>query len=152
MEELAALFPAENWMRLDENLYIAQRRQNTKNKNEQQKLDWEIEQAKILAGRGHTVFLVPETGSGKHYDALVDGVPTELKRIKGGIHALRRRFTESRKQAKNVFLLIENKETLLQTIRNVLKGEIKQRGYKDGTIYVYVNGKFARWSVNEDLS
>ena len=143
------MFPAEKWVILDENLYIAQRRQNTKNKNEQQKLERENEQARILAGRAHTVYLVPETGSGKHYDALVDGVPTELKRIVGGMRAVRRRFVESRKQSQNVFLMVQNTALTLQTIRNVLKGEIKQHDYRDGVIYILVNERFAEWQVGD---
>ena len=151
MEELAALFPAETWVRLDENLYIAQRRQNTKNKNEQQKLEREIEQAKILAGRGHAVYLVPETGMGKHYDALVDGVPTELKRIVGGQNAIKKRFIESRRQAQNVFLLIRNETLSLQEIRNALRGEVTKHGYKGGCVYAYTNNLLVKWNVDDLL-
>jgi hypothetical protein len=37
--------------------------------------------ATYLAERGYNVKALPETGSGRHADALVDGVSTEFKRL-----------------------------------------------------------------------
>ena len=69
------LFPNEQWIYIDENIFIAASRA-PRSSRESEILAQEISQARILATLGHTIYLLPEFGSSntKHPDAIVDGL------------------------------------------------------------------------------
>lgn len=62
-----------------------------------------------MAKYGHYVYLVPEAGSGKHYDAIVDGVPTEFKEVTGNLDTLGKQYKAALRQGCNVFLRTSGK-------------------------------------------
>lgn len=127
------MFPNEEWEMLENNLFVAKSRR-PHNKQQQRVFDSDIDMARILARKKHVVYLLPETGGGKHPDAIVDGVATEFKRIKGGRNAISHRFRESLSQGTNVFLNIETDITA-NDVKNILKGVIANTS-ASGTIYV----------------
>ena len=89
-------------------------------------LKWqkEVEQASILSKRGHTVYLVSESGPGKHYDALVDGRPCEMKTVQGNITTVGKNFTRALKQGRDVFLRVKT-ETTAKRVYSKLVGSTK---------------------------
>lgn len=100
------LFPRETWTRIATRVYLAGTRaaQGVKSNSERQKLQREVAQAMLLARYGHYVYLVPEAGRGKHYDAIVDGVATEFKEVTGNIDTLGKQYKAALRQGCNVFL------------------------------------------------
>lgn len=106
LEIAEKLFPNETWHKLEENLFIAQSRKDAaaKNKNETEKLEREISFAKIIVAYSHFVVLVPECGKGKHFDAIIDGVPSELKTVNGGLGRVGDRFNDAIKQGNDIYI------------------------------------------------
>lgn len=89
--------------------YVSEIREKSGNQNpdETKKLKKEMWQAKLLADNGHKVYLIAEDNSkGLNYDAIVDDVKFEFKRIDGNWGKIQRHSAKGIKQAGNVFVAI----------------------------------------------
>lgn len=71
-------------------------------------LEDELLSVQILKNNGHAVILLNELGEGKHLDCTVDGVPSEIKRVKTfSVRSLKEDFYEAHKKgAKRIVLHI----------------------------------------------
>jgi hypothetical protein len=153
--ELAlSLYPGETWGELEERIFIAESRK-PKGKNQEQVLEKELVQARILTSRGSTVYLLPEVSTAssigvKHPDAVVDGFLMEFKTISGSIHQVEERFKESRKKADRVFIKI-NADLSRPEVSRKLAGIIAKKDYRGGIINAYFSksGDFFTWNVDD---
>ena len=113
-------------------------------------LDHELAQARILAGFGHTVFLLPEFGprKTKHPDAIVDGLIMEFKTVSGNERKIKEKFKEAMQKADNVFLQIDPPFSS-KTVARKLAGTIRGKSYNAGLIWVYFthSEKMTYWTV-----
>lgn len=111
------LFPDEKWISVEDGIYRSPRRATGKNSHYQE----ELEDAQILHSLGSTVYLVsePNTG-GKKFDAIVDDQIFEFKNITGGKSSLLHRFFESREQAPNVFINLDESNLTRREIMSTL--------------------------------
>jgi hypothetical protein len=68
----------------------------------------ELPCVQILKNNGHAVVLLNELGEGKHLDCTVDGVPSEIKRVKTfSLRSLKEDFYEAHKKgAKRIVIHI----------------------------------------------
>ncbi|GMO41745.1 MAG: hypothetical protein Pg6C_02760 [Treponemataceae bacterium] len=108
----AALYPRETWREIEERIFIAASRE-PKSKNQEQVLNKELVQARILKLRGSCIYLLPEVISQesvgeKFPDAVVDGFLTEFKTVTGNLREIEKRFKESRKKAERVFFKVDS--------------------------------------------
>jgi len=99
-------FPNEQWKSVEDGIYLSPRRPVGKHSKYQD----ELQIARILRDLGSTVYLTPEIRSepGKKYDAIVDGMKYEFKNVGGNANTLFTHFLNSRSQAPNVFINLEN--------------------------------------------
>ncbi|MCQ2594832.1 MAG: phage minor capsid protein [Treponemataceae bacterium] len=154
LEVADTLFPGEKWEEKSSGLFVAKSRNSTV-KNEIEKLKKEISQAEILSGQGHVVYLPPEIGENKHFDAIVDGRKTELKTVTGNIRAVGERFRDALKQGDDIFIRTSNK--VQREIYSKLIGETKTLIEKKaltkttGNIYVWIDNekKLYKWDLSE---
>ena len=155
-----ALFGGVKWLQEGRKLYVAEERvPQSKSKNEQVKYEKEIAQARILTARRYTVYLVPESGEGKHYDALVDGRETEMKTLTGGVNAVGRNFAKAIKQGKDVFLCILNKDVssrevvaaLIKKIRVMLENGMVLKDDSVVRVWTEKEKKLTNWKLQELL-
>jgi len=100
------LFPDEKWDKIEDGIYRSSRRGIGKNTNY---ID-ELRDAQILRDFGSTVYLTPEIRSDreKKFDAIVNGLKFEFKNVGGNANTLFTHFLNSRSQAPNVFINLEN--------------------------------------------
>jgi hypothetical protein len=133
-----------------ENIKVARSRL-THLKNDEQILTKEINQGKILAEKGASVYLLPKLKSpdGKYIpgpDALVNGVLLEFKTVTGSIGKFERRFRESREQGQNVFIRVLNPDismqNVIQKMYNVVNDPKYTGGFKGDLIFSVKHGKF----------
>ncbi|MCL2609651.1 MAG: hypothetical protein FWD94_07105, partial [Treponema sp.] len=111
-------FPGEKWIEVEDGIY----RSAQKDTGTQGYID-ELRIANILHDIGGTVYLVPERRTkDKKYDAIVNGLQMEFKTVRGGRTALKNRFFESRLQAPNVFINLENSNLTRPQIMSALYG------------------------------
>jgi hypothetical protein len=99
-------FPGENWKQVEEGIYLSPRRAIGKKSNYPD----ELRDAQILRDWGSTVYLAPEVRSDrkKKFDAIVNGLIFEFKNVGGNANTLFTHFLNSRSQAPNVFINLEN--------------------------------------------
>lgn len=149
-----ALFPTEKWIKYSNGIYIAESR-NRLLKNEMKKLSKEIAQAEILANNGFTVYLTPELGKGKHFDAIVNGVKTEFKTVTGKINKIGDNFLFALRQGDNVFIRYDRNTTkaayksLVGKAKVLLKNGLKKM--PTGTVYYWNNENevLHKWSMKD---
>jgi len=145
------LFPGERWIPAGQGIYFAASREPRSN-NQAKVFEKELAQARILAGQGAVVYLLPEIGpSGKkHPDAVVNGLITEFKTITGSIKKVEDNFKEARKKAENVFLKIDTNLSR-ETVQRKLEGVILQKNYRGGLVIVYLKaaGALYYWNVDD---
>jgi hypothetical protein len=153
-EKAVSLFPLETWREIEAYVFIACGRE-PRSKNQQQVLEKELIQARILAAYGSAVYLLPEITDPardgvKHPDAVVDGYLMEFKTITGSIYQVEHRFRESRKKADHVFFKIDSLLSKEEVIRK-LEGVILQKDYHDGQIIAYFTetAKLYFWNVDD---
>jgi hypothetical protein len=143
--------PGELWMEVFPGIFVASGR-NPRSERQVQVLETELEQARILAAQGHTVYLLPEQGprGEKHPDAIVDGLIMEFKTITGNIRKIGENYKSARVKAENVFLRIIPDYTK-EAVQRKLKGTIINKGYNGGLIVVHFNvsGKMYYWNVDD---
>jgi len=148
------LYPHEKWELLEHGIFIAKSRM-PRSVEQIHILEKELQQARILVGRGSTVYLLPEIplSNEKHIkypDAVVDGYVMEFKTITGSIRQVEERYKEARVKAAYVFLKIDAHLSRHEVTRK-LSGYIKRKGYLGGIILAYFtqNGEFYQWSEAE---
>lgn len=150
-EQAGVYAPDELWMEISPGIFIAASR-NPKSERQAQVLEIELDQARILAARSHTVYLLPEQGSRgeKHPDAVVDGLIMEFKTITGNIRKVGENFKSAREKAENVFLKIDPPFTRHVVTRR-LSGVIRNKGYLSGMIWAYFTnaGEMNYWTVDD---
>jgi len=149
-QELAfRLFPNEQWISIDQHIFMAASRA-PRSSRQSEILDRELAQSRILAGMGHTVYLLPEFGPRKikHPDAIVDGIIMEFKTVSGNERKIKEKYKEAREKAENVFLQIDPPFSH-RTVAGKISGSIRGKGYKSGLIWVYFKqtGKMVCWTV-----
>lgn len=145
------MFPRETWKELEHNIFVANSRM-PQNKTQKKIFTADVDMARILSKNGHTVCLLPENddgrgSSGKHPDAVVDGMVMEFKRISGGVEILGKRFSKAIKQAPNVFLMIDTPLSI-QAIYRKLHGEVVYHDCTDGKVFIYLAGKMYEWQIS----
>ena len=153
-EAADGLYPHEKWEVLEAGIYIAKSRM-PRSAEQINILEKELRQARILAERGSTIYLLPETANPnekhvKHPDAVVDGYVMEFKTITGSIRQVEERYKEARAKTGYVFLKIDAHLTRHDVTRK-LSGYIKRKGYSGGVIFAYFtgNGEFYCWNEAE---
>jgi hypothetical protein len=150
-KELAgSRYPGVSWIPVEPNIYLAPSRA-PKSDEQTATLAKELVQARLLASRGHTVYLLPEDGprKTKRPDAIVDGLVMEFKTITGNIRKVSENFKDAREKAENVFLKIDA-PLGRHAVTGRLSGVIKAKGYTSGVIWVYFTntGEMNYWTVN----
>jgi hypothetical protein len=153
-EQAVRLFPLETWREIEERIFIAAGRE-PRVKNQQQVLEKELAQARILTAHGSAVYLLPEITDPardgvKHPDAVVDGYLMEFKTITGSINQIGHRFRDARKKADQVFLKIDSALSP-DDVRRTLAHIVTQSGYTNGLIIVYFNetGHIQYWDIQD---
>ena len=135
-----------------ENITVARSRL-THMKDDERILAKEIRQAKILAGQGSSIYLLPKPlgPDGRHLpgpDALVDGIPFEFKTVTGGIGKIEKHFRDSRKQGPNTFILVANPNIAKNDVTRKLSGIVNSDDYGGGfegtVIFTVGKGKSER--------
>jgi hypothetical protein len=139
-EKASSLYPQETWREIEGHIFIAKNRE-PKGKHQQQILEKELIQARIITAQGSTVYLLPEIATPsnlgvKHPDAVVDGFIMEFKTISGSIYQVEHRFKESMKKAEGVFLKIDSPLSHTEVFRQI-KLVCFQKNYQKGIIIVY---------------
>ena len=113
-------------------------------------LNQELAQARILSTKGHSVYLLPESGprKTKHPDAIVDGLIMEFKTVTGNERKIKEKFKEAREKAENVFLQIDPLFSR-RTVARKLAGTIRSKGYESGLVWVYFTqtSEMVYWTV-----
>jgi hypothetical protein len=152
-EKALSLYPLETWREIEEHIFIAESRE-PKGKNQEQVLEKELIQARILTARGSTVYLLPEIAGPanlgiKHPDAVVDGFIMEFKTITGSIHQVEERFKDSRKKADRVFFKIDAPITQEAVLRKIID-RTRKSAYAGGMVIAHftTTGKTYFWDID----
>ena len=113
-------FPGENWEKVEDGIYRSSRRPIGKKSNYPD----ELRDAQILRDWGSTVYLAPEVRSDKEkkFDAIVNGLRFEFKNVGGNANTLFTHFLNSRSQAPNVFINLENSNLTSHEVISALYG------------------------------
>jgi hypothetical protein len=103
----------------------------------------EVRQAKILADKGLSVYLLPKRKIffQTEPDAIVNGFLYEFKTITGTIKRVEARFRQSRNQCENIFLKIDNinlsKTDIISKISAILS-DVNYYGGTKGNLIFYL--------------
>ncbi|MDR0639772.1 MAG: hypothetical protein LBG27_12880 [Spirochaetaceae bacterium] len=143
--------PGEVRTEVSPRLYLASGR-NPVSERQSQVLEQEMDQARILTGRGHTVCLLPEHDPRgmKHPDAVVDGIIMEFKTVTGNHRKITRNFKDAMKKAENVFLRIApgfSKDLVRRKLRRVILDKDCRRGLI--IVHFEKTGETACWNVKD---
>ncbi|MDR3200311.1 MAG: hypothetical protein LBT68_02525 [Spirochaetales bacterium] len=146
-EAAEQLFPGEKWEAKEKGIYQSPHRRTGKKTNYAD----ELRDAQILRDMGSTVYLAPEQRNreGKKYDAIVNGLKMEFKNQHGvSVLTLKDHFLDSREQAPNVFINLENspltKRQIIRTLyaaRNSEDYAKKSKKFSGGQIILKINGQ-----------
>ena len=119
-EAADALFPGEEWITVEDGIYLSPRRAVGEKSN----YKGELRCAQILRDLGSVVYLAPESSRliGKKFDAVVDGLKYEFKNVSGNESTLEKQFLRSRSQAPCVFINLENSTLSKKEIISTLYG------------------------------
>jgi len=118
--------------------------------NDARTLAKEIRQAKVLADRGMSVFLLPKSKAedGRDIpgpDALVNGNLYEFKTITGSIDKVEMRFRQSRDQGQNIFIRIMNprisRNDVIRKMNNVINDTKYTGGFEGNMIFSVRTGE-----------
>jgi len=158
-------FPGEQWIKVEEGIYLSPRRAVGYKTNYQD----ELRDAQILRDWGSTVYLAPEVRSdrAKKFDAIVDGLRFEFKNVGGNENTLIAHFLRSRSQAPNVFINLENSDltqreaisalysarnsvTRTDPYGNVIKGYAESNKFSGGSIVLKIKGHESLIYLNVD--
>jgi len=148
------LYSHEKWETLEKGIFIAKSRM-PRSAEQIKILEKELRHARILIGRGCTVYLLPENPQPdekhiKYPDAVVDGHVMEFKTITGSLRQVEARYKEARVKAAYIFMIIDAQISRHEFTRK-LSGYIKRKGFSGGVILVYFtqNSEFYQWTEEE---
>ncbi|GHU93374.1 hypothetical protein FACS189479_04670 [Spirochaetia bacterium] len=108
----AVLFPGEEWIQKEPNIWIAKSRLGGGHK-EQSKLYREISNVRLLTTQGSVAYFLPEQAKDEgesedeaihnmHADTVIDGAVVELKNISGNRATLGKSFRRGYKQGRSL--------------------------------------------------
>ena len=158
------LFPDEQWINAEKNIYVAKTRMVEKAR-ERQKWEREMSQVRILAKKGSVVYFLPEKkneGKGKVYvDTVIDGEIVELKTVSGNRNTLGWAFKQGFKQGAaivrenpelqthSVFIRLLSNFTV-ESVKAKIAGELKNKP-GDGSFMCYFEqtGELYTWPYEE---
>jgi len=145
--ELASLlFPNEQWIPTEANIWVAKSRLDEKFR-EREKWEKEMSQVRILTGRGSVTYFLPESEKkgepNKRYpDMVLDGTVLEIKAVSGSIKTLGLEFKRGYKQGRSllethlpvnypqqghsVFIQLTSNMTI-EAVKAKIAGELKNR-------------------------
>ena len=131
------LFPGEQWITVEDGIYLSPRRAVGEKSNYKN----ELRDAQILRDLGSTVYLIPDVRSapGKKYDAIVNGLQFEFKDIGGNTNTLEHQFLRSRSQAPNVFINMETSNLTRSEIMSTLYGARNKPETNESHGYAHYN-------------
>jgi len=148
------LFPHEKWEIVEEGIFISKNRM-PRSAEQVNILEKELQQARILAARGSTIYLLPENlnpkeKNKKYPDAVVNGYVMEFKTISGSLRQVEVRYREARKKAAYIFMKI-NSHLSRHDFTRKLSGYIKRKGFSGGVILAHFscNNEFYQWTEEE---
>jgi hypothetical protein len=137
----ASLFPAEEWVNTEPNIYVAKSRLSEKFR-EKAKWGREMSQARILTCRGSVAYFLPEQNFGQNErrcaDLILDKVVTEMKTVSGTRSTLGGEFRLAFKQGADllrdnpdiqehsVFIWLLS-DLSVGSVRAKIAGELKER-------------------------
>ncbi|GHV48230.1 hypothetical protein AGMMS49546_38620 [Spirochaetia bacterium] len=158
----AALFPEEEWVLKETNIYVAKSRLSEEF-DEINKWNKEIAQVRILTSRGNVAYFLPEqkTQAQMYADTVINGEVVELKTVSGNRSTLGSDFRQGYKQGAaiirgrsdiqehSVFIrLLSNLE--VDSVRAKIAGELKVRTGKGHFIcYFEIISKLFTWTFDE---
>ena len=160
-----ALFPGEEWIATEHNIWVAKSRLSQKIK-EQVKWEKEMSQVRILTSRGSIAFFLPEIfiQDGKQElcaDLIVDGEVLEMKTITGARATLGSKFSHGYKQGAlllnncsitkkhSVFIRLLSDLTI-GSVKAKIAGELKHRNDEGSFICFFEStGELHTWTFNE---
>jgi hypothetical protein len=150
-------YPGEKWEVLENGIMQSSRR-----KTDAATAGDELRDARILRDFGSTVYLVPEINrrikGARNYDAIVNGMKMEFKTLSTqNPKTLRDHFWESRGQAPNVFINLENspltRRQVMSTLyeaRNNPEYAVHSAKNKGGRIILKIKGRNNLIYINVD--
>jgi len=164
-----ALFPDEEWIPIDANIWVAKSRLSQRDK-EPKKWAKEMSQAQILTNRGSAAYFLPESeklgNPNKRYpDMVLDGTILEIKTVIGTIKTLGLEFKRGYKQGKSLLetnLPAENQEQghsvfihlisdlKIEAVKAKIAGELKNRLDEGNFICLFEKtGELFNWTYRE---
>jgi len=165
------LFPHEEWISHGEGIFVAKSRFSGGNK-EQAKLYREIDDIRILIGRGSVAYFLPERTKEEetvreeqihnmHADSVIDGVIVEIKTVSGNRATLGKSFRRGYKQGRSllkkhgitaehsVFLRVFTPFSV-ESVRAKIAGELKNSADEGCCIcYFEATEELYFWTYNE---
>ena len=164
--ELAkALFPKEEWIIKEHNIWVGKSRLRNKPK-EMAKLAWEIEQIRVFITPESTVYFLPELETKDWHgelsaDTIIDGEIVEIKAVTGTRVTLGTEFRKGFRQgaylcehlleikAHSVFIRLFS-DLSVGSVKAKIAGELKGRIDKGRFIcYFETSGKLFSWTYDE---
>jgi hypothetical protein len=161
----AALFPFEEWISIENNIWVAKSRIIQK-KREPEKWKREMSQIRILTGRGSVAYFLPEleikgkTGM-RCADLILDGEIMEIKTVSGTRATLGGEFRLAYKQGASlmagkaglsehsVFIRLKTDLSLI-SVMSKIAGELKNRSDKGRFICYFEKSKdLHSWTYEE---
>jgi hypothetical protein len=161
----ATLFPDEEWVNREVNVYVARNRLQNSAK-ERAKLAWEIDQVRVLTKRGSIVYFLPEHRNENpagmlSADTVIDGEIVEIKSVSGTRATLGHEFKKGYKQgaslcrrykqlqSHSVFIRLFSDLSLMQVMSKIA-GELKSRADTGSFIcYFERSGELHIWTYEE---
>ena len=161
----AALFPLEEWIPTEPNIWVAKSRL-TQEKTEPKKWEREMSQIRILTDRGSTAYFLPELEIkgevGKRCaDLVLDGEIMEIKTVSGSRTTLGGEFRLAYKQGASlmvrkaglaehsVFIRLKTDLSLI-SVMSKIAGELKDRSDKGHFIcYFETHKDLHSWTYEE---
>ena len=161
----SALFPHEEWMPTEANIWVAKSRMVEKYR-EPDKWEREMSQARILTSRGSAAYFLPELEvkgeTGKRCaDLVLDGEILEIKTVAGTRSTLGGEFRLAYKQGASllsgkketqghsVFIRLKTDLTLM-SVMSKIAGELKDRTDRGRFIcYFETPGELHSWTYDE---
>jgi hypothetical protein len=160
-----ALFPQEEWIPTESNIWVAKSRLSQKER-EFKKWEREMSQIRILTNRGSVAYFLPEVEAvgmtGKRCaDLILDGEILEIKTVSGTRSTLGGEFRLAYKQGSalmagkdsinehSVFIRLITDLSLI-SVMSKIAGELKDR-FDNGRFICYfeTSGELYSWTYNE---
>jgi hypothetical protein len=158
----AALFPGEEWVKTEPNIYVAKSRLHEQ-RYEIAKWNKEMSQVRILTRQGSIAYFLPEqkTKARLYVDSVIDGKIVELKTVTGNRSTLGSDFRQGYKQGAAILSGrsdIQGHSVFIRllsilsvgSVKAKIAGELKER-LDPGTFMCFFehSGEYHSWSYDE---